>query len=173
MLAKCCYIPHTSRQLVRKKAQRTKARQLSYSNASRCGFINKQTRVTMEHASAVTAATKASSGSFAMLEAYYPDHATKCRCCVRINSPCSSASFRSMKRLTAELTGAKVQSMLSLAQINFEKACMKNEWLYVKQHWHYEHDYKCNRYSLVTTTVALKQLHVTYYKDSPFLNLMY
>jgi len=38
---------------LRKKAQRTKSRQLSYSNASRCVFINKQTRQTMEHMSAV------------------------------------------------------------------------------------------------------------------------
>jgi len=45
-----------------KKTQQTKSRQLSYSNASRCGFINKQTRLTMEHASAVVAETKASSG---------------------------------------------------------------------------------------------------------------
>jgi len=54
---------------LRKKTQRSKSRQLSYSNARRCGFINKQTRLTMEHASAVAAETKASSGSFAMLEA--------------------------------------------------------------------------------------------------------
>jgi len=44
-----------------KKAQRTKSRQLSCSNASRCVFINKQTRWTMEHASTVAAETKASS----------------------------------------------------------------------------------------------------------------
>jgi len=45
--------------------------------------------------------------------------------------------------------------MPSLAQINFKKACTKNELRYVKQHfWRYEYDYKCNRYSLVTTTVA-------------------
>jgi len=38
---------------------------------------------------------------------------------------------------------------------------MKNELHYVKQHlWRYEYDYKCNRYSLVTT-VAMKQLQVT------------
>jgi len=36
------------------------SQQLSYSNASRCVFINKQTRLTMEHALAVTAETKAS-----------------------------------------------------------------------------------------------------------------
>jgi len=36
---------------------------------------------------------------------------------------------------------------------------MKNEF---KQHlWRYEYDYKRNRYSLVTITVATKQLHVT------------
>ena len=52
-----------------KKAQRSKSKQLSYNNASRCGFINKQTRLTMAHALAVTTKTKASSGSFAMLEA--------------------------------------------------------------------------------------------------------
>ena len=79
---------------LRKKAQRSKSRQLSYNNASRCGLINKQTRLTMEHASAVTTETKASSGSFAMLEA------TTCRCCVRINSHCTSGSFRSTKSLT-------------------------------------------------------------------------
>jgi len=54
---------------LRKKAQWSKSRQLFYSNTSTCGFINKQTTLTMEHASAVTAKTKASSGSFAMLEA--------------------------------------------------------------------------------------------------------
>jgi len=63
---------------LRKKAQRSKSRQLSYSNASKCGFINKLTRLTMQCASAVTTETKASSPSFAMLEA------TTCRCCVRI-----------------------------------------------------------------------------------------
>ena len=52
---------------LRKKAQRCKSRQLSYNNARRCGFINKQTTLTMEHASVVAAETKASSGSFAML----------------------------------------------------------------------------------------------------------
>ena len=44
-----------------KKAQRSKSRQLSCSNASRYGFINKQTRLTMEHALALAAETKASS----------------------------------------------------------------------------------------------------------------
>jgi len=44
-----------------KKAQQSKSRQLSCSNASRCVSINKHTRWTMEHASAVTAETKASS----------------------------------------------------------------------------------------------------------------
>ena len=44
-----------------KKAQRTTSRQLSCSNASRCVLINKRTRWTMEHASAVTAETNASS----------------------------------------------------------------------------------------------------------------
>jgi len=79
---------------MRKKAQRSKSRQLSYNNASRCGFINKPTRLTMERASAVTTETKASSGSFAILEA------TTCRCCVRINSRYTSGSFRSTKSLT-------------------------------------------------------------------------
>jgi len=52
--------------------------------------------------------------------------------------------------------------MPSLAQINFKKACMKNELRYDRQHlWRYESDYKCNRYSLVMTKVAVKQLHVT------------
>jgi len=35
---------------------------------------------------------------------------------------------------------------------------MKIKLRYVKQHlWHCEYDYKCNRYSLVKTTVAVKQ----------------
>jgi len=42
-----------------KKAQRTKSRELSCSNASRCVFINKQARWTMKHTSAVAANTKA------------------------------------------------------------------------------------------------------------------
>jgi len=54
---------------LRKKAQRSKSRQSSQSNASRCSFINKQTRLTMQQASAIAPETKASSGSFAMLEA--------------------------------------------------------------------------------------------------------
>jgi len=46
---------------------------------------------------------------------------------------------------------------------------MKNELRYVKQHlWRYENDYKCNRYSLVTTTVAMKQLQVTSLKGFYF-----
>ena len=79
---------------LRKKAQRSKSRELSYNNASRCGFINKQTRLTMERASAVTTETKASSGSFIMFEA------TTCRCCVRINSRYTSGSFCSTNSLT-------------------------------------------------------------------------
>jgi len=52
--------------------------------------------------------------------------------------------------------------MPSLAQINSCKVCMKNKLRYVKQHlWWYEYDYKCNCYSLVTTTVTVKQLQVT------------
>jgi len=43
-----------------KKAQQSKSRQLSCSNASRCVFINKQTRWTMEHMAAVAAETEAS-----------------------------------------------------------------------------------------------------------------
>jgi len=39
---------------------------------------------------------------------------------------------------------------------------MKNQLRYVNQHlWRYEYDYKGNRYSLVTTTVTVKQLHIT------------
>jgi len=38
---------------------------------------------------------------------------------------------------------------------------MENELHYVKQHlWHYEYDYKCNRYALLTPTVPVKQLHI-------------
>jgi len=70
------------------------SQQLSYSNASMCGLKNKQTRLTMWHASAVTAETKTSLGSFAMLEA------TMSRCCLQINSCCASASFCRMKSLT-------------------------------------------------------------------------
>jgi len=44
-----------------KKAQRSKSRQLSFSNARRCLFINKHVRWTMEHTSAIAAKTKASS----------------------------------------------------------------------------------------------------------------
>ena len=39
---------------------------------------------------------------------------------------------------------------------------MKNELHHVKQHlWRYEYDYKCNCYSLVTTTISVKLLHIT------------
>jgi len=35
---------------------------------------------------------------------------------------------------------------------------MKNELRCVNQHlWRYEYDHKCNHYSLVMTTVAMKQ----------------
>jgi len=53
-------------------------------------FINKQTRLTMERASAIADKTKASSGSCAMFEA---------RCCVWIHSRYTSGSFRSTKSL--------------------------------------------------------------------------
>jgi len=45
----------------------------------------------MENASAVAAETKASSGSFAMLEA------TTCSCCIRKNSRCTSEVFAAGK----------------------------------------------------------------------------
>jgi len=52
--------------------------------------------------------------------------------------------------------------MPSLAQINLKRACMKNKLRYAKEHlWRYEYDYKSNRSSLVTTTVAVKQFHIT------------
>ena len=76
------------------------SQQLSYINASRCVFINKQTGLTMKHASAVAAKTKTSSVNFTMLDVYCPDRTTACRCCVRINSRCTSRSFRSTKSLT-------------------------------------------------------------------------
>jgi len=79
---------------LRKKAQRSKSRQLSYSKASRCGFINNLARLIIEHASAIAAETKAPLRSFTMLEA------TTCRCCVRIKSRCTFGSFRSTKSLT-------------------------------------------------------------------------
>jgi len=103
---------------LRKKVQRSKSKQLSYNNASRCGFINKQTRSTMERASAVTTETNASSGSFATLEA------TTCRCCVRINSRYISGSFRSTKSLTGTW-GTDVQTMPGLTQNNFKKLAWK------------------------------------------------
>ena len=39
---------HTHPDNLRKKAQRSKSRQLSYNNGIRCGFINKQTRLTVD-----------------------------------------------------------------------------------------------------------------------------
>jgi len=52
--------------------------------------------------------------------------------------------------------------MPSFTQIDLKKACMKNELRYIKLHlWRYEYDYKCNRYSLVMSTVAVKQWHVS------------
>jgi len=70
---------------------------------------------------------------------------------------------------------SEVQSMLGLVQINFLKSLYEiNELRHVKLYfWCYEYDYKCNSYSLVTTTVAVKQLYVTSQKDFTFLNLMY
>jgi len=61
VLTKRCYISHTSRQLALTK--HNELRQDSYLAAmlAVCIFINKQTRWTMKHASAVTAKTKASS----------------------------------------------------------------------------------------------------------------
>ena len=44
-----------------KKAQWTKSRQLSCSNATRCVFINRQTKWSMKHTSAIILETKASS----------------------------------------------------------------------------------------------------------------
>ena len=127
---------------LRKKTQRSKSRQLSCSNASRCGSINKQTRWTMEHASVVAAETKAS-GSFAMLAAYRLYRAPVCRCYLRINCVCASRSFRSTKSLTVT-SGAEVLSMPSLAQINDKKLAWKMNC--VKQDlWRCEYDYRCNR----------------------------
>jgi len=74
--------------------------QLSYNNASKCVFINKQTRLTMKHASAVVVETQALPVSFAMLDVYCPDQAAACRCCVWINSHCTSRSFHSTESLT-------------------------------------------------------------------------
>jgi len=56
-----CVIFLTHPDNLRKEAQWTKSRQLSYSNTSRRFFINKQIRWTMKHALAVTTKTKASS----------------------------------------------------------------------------------------------------------------
>jgi len=48
---------------------------------------------------------------------------------------------------------------------SWNKNIMHAHWIrYVKQYlWWYEYDEKCNRYQLVTTTVDMKQLHVTSY----------
>ena len=70
MLTKRCYIPHASRQLAQENTK-SKSRQLSYSNASRCGFINKQTRLTMEHALAVAAETKSIIGKLRNAWSYH------------------------------------------------------------------------------------------------------
>jgi len=63
VLTKRCYIPHARRQLVQESmVNQVKTVILqSYSNTSRCVFINQQTRWTMEHVSAVAVKTKASS----------------------------------------------------------------------------------------------------------------
>jgi len=69
-LSRCCqnsviFLTHSDN--LCKKAQWSKSRQLSCSNTSRCVFINKQKRWTMEPTLAIAAKTKASSESFAML----------------------------------------------------------------------------------------------------------
>jgi len=102
---------------LRKKAQWSKSRQLSYNNAIGCGFINKQTRLTMEHASAVTTKTKASTGGFAMLEA------TTCRCCAR-KLPLYFRKFSQHEKFDWYL-GAAVQAMPSLAQMNLKTLTWK------------------------------------------------
>jgi len=50
-----------------KKAQQSKSRQLSFNNASRCVFMNKQTRQTKEHSSAIAAKTKTKTSSLIRL----------------------------------------------------------------------------------------------------------
>jgi len=54
--------------------------------------------------------------------------------------------------------GAEVQAMPSLAQINLKKLAWKMNCVMLSNI--YEYYYKCNHYSLRTTTVAMKQLHV-------------
>jgi len=150
---------------LRKKAQQSKSRQFFCSNACRCVFINKQTKLTMEDTSAVAAETKAPLGSFAMLEA------TACRCCV-INSHCSSGSFCSTKCLTGT-EAAEVQSMPSLAQINYEKACMNNElrcqatfvvsWIWLQMQLLLTSEDNCGCEAVASNIL----------NDSTFLNVMY
>jgi len=136
---------------LRKKAQQQrKSRQLSYNNASRCGFTNKQTRLTVERAPAVTTETKASSRSFAMLEA------TRCRCCVRINSRYTSGSFHSTKSLTST-EGAKVQSMPALVQINLKKLVWKMNCDMLSNIYGVM-NMIANRYSLLTPTIGYEAL---------------
>ena len=48
---------HTHPDNLRKKAKWSKSRQLSYSMASRCGFINNLTKLAMKHTSAVASET--------------------------------------------------------------------------------------------------------------------
>jgi len=107
---------------LRKKAQRSKSRQLSYSNASRCGFINKQTRLTIEHASVVAAETKASLRSFINAWSYH------------VQVLCMNKLPLHFRKFLQHiwLKGAEVQLMPSLAQMNFFKVCMKNELHYAK-----------------------------------------
>jgi len=77
----------------------------------------------MEHASAVAAITKASSGSFAMLKA------TACRCCVRINSCCTSGSFRSTKPLTVTWKVQKSNRCLVSHRLIFQKFVWKMNYV--------------------------------------------
>jgi len=67
---------------LRKKAQRNKSRQKQSEKINHEARVGRRSR------------NKTIIGSFAMLEA------TTCRCCERINSRCTSGSFRSTKSLT-------------------------------------------------------------------------
>jgi len=79
-----------------KKAQRSKSKQLSYNNASRCGFINKQTRWRMRWPSQPKQKRHRE-----VSQCLKPPRAG--RCCVRMNSHYTSGSFSSTKNLTGTL----------------------------------------------------------------------
>jgi len=74
----------------------------------------------MVHASAVAVETKASSGSFRIAWSYHVQ-------VLRTNKlPLYFWKFSLHETFDYNFKGAEIQSMPSLAQINFFKVCMKN-----------------------------------------------